>query len=145
MRRKIFHPLQLHNRVCRSDDSLNGYNRATQLATQRITEQRVERSRITMPVINETCPECGGSLEIGFGNRCLGGQLVWSASHHCNDCEHAVEEDSWDSIPEDYRQLELQHDGVRAIQLPHGLLNNSVQDHSPTIGDQRLSKICSLP
>ncbi len=71
-----------------------------------------------MPVINTTCPECGGSLEIGFGSRCLYGQLIWSASHRCNDCDHALEEDSWDTIPDEYRQLELQLDGVWAIQLP---------------------------
>ena len=72
-----------------------------------------------MPIIHTTCSECSGQLEISFGSRCFKGQLTWSASYYCKDCDYAVEEDAWDMIPEDYRELELQHDGVWSILFLH--------------------------
>ena len=68
-----------------------------------------------MALINRMCPDCGGSVQIGFGSSCRGGELIWSASHQCKDCDYALEEDSWGHIPDDYRQLELEHDGTWSL------------------------------
>ena len=82
-----------------------------------------------MPLINQICPECGGAGKIAFDSHCLAGRLAWSASHFCDDCKYRVEEDSWDWIPDNYRRLELQHDGSWSIKIldPNNSLINALK------------------
>lgn len=69
-----------------------------------------------MGVYNYQCSDCGGEVEVGFGDR-YNGRLIWSASHHCQQCGMWMEEDGWGKLPDYLYAIEIAQDGTWAVQL----------------------------
>ena len=61
-------------------------------------------------------------MEVGFGSRCFGADLRWSASYRCLDCDWAMEEDDYE-VPSDWRDLELKLDGAWSVQISDETFN----------------------
>lgn len=60
------------------------------------------------------CSDCRGDVEFGFGDYLrysraerYYGQLIWSASHHCQQCGMRMEEGGWGKLPDYLYEIEL--------------------------------------
>jgi hypothetical protein len=60
-----------------------------------------------MGVYTYRCSDRGDKVEVGFGDYLrysraerYYGRLIWSASHHCQQCGLRMEEDSWSKLPD---------------------------------------------
>jgi DNA-directed RNA polymerase subunit RPC12/RpoP len=62
------------------------------------------------------CADCGGEVEVGFGDR-YHGRLIWSASHHCQQCGMRMEEDGWGKLPDYLYAIEIEQCGTWAVKL----------------------------
>jgi DNA-directed RNA polymerase subunit RPC12/RpoP len=69
-----------------------------------------------MGVYTYQCSDCGGKVEVGFGNRYYG-RLIWSASHHCQQCGMRMEEDGWGKLPGYLYAIEIEQCGTWAVKL----------------------------
>ena len=57
------------------------------------------------------CANCGSEYRVSFGDRFMHGELIWSESHRCLNCDFAMEIDDKGKLPEDKRRLVLEQDG----------------------------------
>ena len=73
-----------------------------------------------MAVIEYECSECRGRVVVRFGSRRVGEEPTWSASHVCQKCGYAAEEDAH-SPPPEYREIELQQSGRWQIHFVDGV------------------------
>ena len=64
-----------------------------------------------MAEIESNCTRCGGILKVFFGDRCIGGKLVWYESHRCDECGSAMEVDGEDELPDELRSIVLNQHG----------------------------------
>jgi DNA-directed RNA polymerase subunit RPC12/RpoP len=69
-----------------------------------------------MGVYTYRCSDCGGEVEVGFGDR-YNGRLIWSANHHCQQCGMRMEEDGWGKLPGYLYAIEIEQCGTWAAKL----------------------------
>jgi DNA-directed RNA polymerase subunit RPC12/RpoP len=69
-----------------------------------------------MGIYTYQCSDCGGEVEVGFGDRYYG-RLIWSASHHCQQCGMRMEEDGWGKLPGYLYAIEIEQCGIWAVKL----------------------------
>jgi hypothetical protein len=70
-----------------------------------------------MPQLEKRCSTCGGRSIVVFGQRCLGGNLIWSGSEACQECGARTEFDDYGDIPEDLKPLVLQEEGEWSLHI----------------------------
>jgi DNA-directed RNA polymerase subunit RPC12/RpoP len=67
-----------------------------------------------MGVYTYQCSDCGGEVTVGFGD-IYNGRLIWSASHHCQQCGMRMEEDGWGKLPDYLYAIEIEQGGTWAV------------------------------
>lgn len=58
-----------------------------------------------------TCSKCRNTVVVVFGQRVLGGELIYSGSQHCRSCGSALEFDGAGDLPEDLEKLIVADEG----------------------------------
>lgn len=64
-----------------------------------------------MTSIHTPCEHCGRDLVVNVGQSIFDERLVWYASYCCSHCGLQVEEDGWDSPPDEIRRAILADKG----------------------------------
>jgi hypothetical protein len=67
-----------------------------------------------VPSLRSKCDNCGADVDIQFGQAAnhSGMGLGWWEAYHCQECGDAIEVDGGDDIPESYRQMIIDEDGI---------------------------------
>nr|BFE64672.1 hypothetical protein GCM10020063_091980 [Dactylosporangium thailandense] len=66
------------------------------------------------------CPRCGALLRGELSEAVDGDRLVWSTSWLCDGCGDRLESCDWGTLPDDYRRLLLDRDGVGRLGVDPG-------------------------
>jgi hypothetical protein len=65
----------------------------------------------------EPCSRCGALLRGELGQAVIGDRLAWSISFVCDGCGRQFESCGWDRLPDDFRQMLLDRDGIGRLRV----------------------------